>query len=161
MPIRRGRICVIPQLGVIPTRAWVSANLAASEAIRKSAISAISSPPVTANPLTAAITGCGQARMTSSRFSASFQVSFPVTSDDPDSSFRSTPAQNARPAPVRIIALTPVSPETARIVSVICEIRSRFRAFSFSGRFSVSSATGPWRSTTRQDMSADHPLHRR
>ncbi len=46
-----------PQVGSSPTRACVSANRAFSEAIRMSQYSAISSPPVTAAPLIAPITG--------------------------------------------------------------------------------------------------------
>ena len=48
---------VRPQSGMIPTRAWVSANAARSDATRKSHRSASSNPPVTATPLIAPMTG--------------------------------------------------------------------------------------------------------
>ena len=57
MPISRGSRWDIPQPGTTPTRAWVSANRAAVEAIRKSHMSAISKPPVMAKPLTAPMIG--------------------------------------------------------------------------------------------------------
>ena len=46
-----------PAPGMAPTRAWVSAKRARSEAIRKSQDRQSSRPPVTAGPLTAPITG--------------------------------------------------------------------------------------------------------
>ena len=42
-----------PHPGMMPTRAWVSAKRACSDATRKSHASAISNPPVTATPFTA------------------------------------------------------------------------------------------------------------
>ena len=52
----------------MPTRAWVSANTARSEAIRKSHASAISSPPVKVAPFTAPITGLRSATMAFMQF---------------------------------------------------------------------------------------------
>ena len=46
-----------PQPGMMPTRAWVSAKRARSDATRKSQASASSKPPVMATPLMAPITG--------------------------------------------------------------------------------------------------------
>ena len=56
-----------PQPGMIPTRAWVSANRARSDAIRKSHASAISNPPVTATPFTAPIRSFVRWERTASR----------------------------------------------------------------------------------------------
>ena len=56
-PTAAGSRTVRPQHGSTPTRAWVSAKVACSEAIRKSQCSASSSPPVTAEPLMAPMTG--------------------------------------------------------------------------------------------------------
>ena len=52
-PISWGSRTVRPPPGITPTRAWVSAKRARSEAMRKSQFSAISNPPVTAAPFTA------------------------------------------------------------------------------------------------------------
>jgi hypothetical protein len=59
-PISRGSLCDNPQPGRTPTRAWVSAKRAVSEAINRSHASASSKPPVTAAPLIAPITGPGK-----------------------------------------------------------------------------------------------------
>ena len=56
-PTASGRSTVSPQPGMIPTRAWVSAKRARSDATRKSQASASSKPPVMATPLIAPITG--------------------------------------------------------------------------------------------------------
>ena len=56
-PTRCGSSTVRPQPGITPTRECVSANRARSEATRKSQLSATSSPPVTATPLIAPISG--------------------------------------------------------------------------------------------------------
>src|SRR6202008_3322913 len=53
-PSRHGR-AVMPPPGRMPTRAWVSAKTARSDATRKSQPSAISSPPVNTAPLIAAM----------------------------------------------------------------------------------------------------------
>ena len=50
-PTASGSSTVRPQPGMIPTRAWVSANRARSDATRKSQASASSKPPVMATPL--------------------------------------------------------------------------------------------------------------
>lgn len=57
MPTFCGKRTLSPQVGSRPTRAWVSAKRACSEAIRMSQYSASSSPPVTAAPLIAPIAG--------------------------------------------------------------------------------------------------------
>ena len=56
-PTASGSSTVRPQPGMIPTRAWVSANRARSDATRKSQASASSNPPVIATPLMAPMTG--------------------------------------------------------------------------------------------------------
>jgi hypothetical protein len=53
----------------------------------------------------------------------------------------SPPEQNARPAPVRTIARTPGSVSSAAKVSRSSAYTSKVRAFSRSGRLSVSVAT--------------------
>ena len=49
----------MPPPGMMPTRAWVSAKRARSDATRNVHCSASSSPPVTATPLIAPMTGFG------------------------------------------------------------------------------------------------------
>src|SRR5262249_49627123 len=51
-----GRNTLIPPPGVTPTRAWVSPNVARSDATRKSQPRASSKPPVTAGPVIAPVT---------------------------------------------------------------------------------------------------------
>ena len=52
-----GSSTVSPHRGWTPTRAWVSAKRARSDATRKSQLRASSSPPVTATPLIAPMMG--------------------------------------------------------------------------------------------------------
>src|SRR5690606_40285392 len=56
-PIAWASSTVSPQPGWMPTRAWVSAKRARSEATRKSQFSASSKPPVMAGPLIAPMIG--------------------------------------------------------------------------------------------------------
>ena len=108
-PIRLGRVMVRPPPGIAPTLACVSANRAASEATKMSQLNASSRPPVMAGPLTAAMMG------------VSWGGSIPTWRDCWDirrareasssllRSDRSKPAQNASPAPVRMITATSAS----------------------------------------------------
>ena len=66
-PIACGSSTVRPQPGITPTRVWVSPNLARSEAIRKSQLSASSKPPVMATPLIAPISGLVDVRERAAR----------------------------------------------------------------------------------------------
>ena len=117
-----------PQVGNNPTRAWVSAKRARSEPIRMSQYSASSSPPVTAAPLMAPITGLligGHL----GEISGNSVVS--------PSSLRSKPAQNTGSAPVRITTSTPSSASASRRAAKNC-VRSAFdNALRDSGRLSV------------------------
>src|SRR5581483_1662981 len=63
------------------------------------------------------------------------------------SSFRSYPAENARPAPRRIRMLTPGSSAASASVRESASIRSPFSAFKALGRLSVSLRTAPTSST--------------
>ena len=56
-PIAWGSSTDSPHAGMMPSRAWVSPNLARSDATRKSQFRASSKPPVTAAPLIAPISG--------------------------------------------------------------------------------------------------------
>ena len=72
IPITCGSRMVRPAPGMAPTRAWVSAKRARSDAIRKSHESASSSPPVTVGPLTAPIMGVRRGGMIPKCSSCSF-----------------------------------------------------------------------------------------
>ena len=100
MPTFCGSRTLSPQVGSRPTRAWVSANRACSEAIRMSQYSASSSPPVTAAPLIAPITGL---------LIAGHRGEMSGSADWPPSSLRSRPAQNTGSVPVRMTTSTPSS----------------------------------------------------
>src|SRR6476469_3113589 len=105
MPAFCGSRTDSPQVGSSPTRAWVSAKRACSEAIRMSQYSASSSPPVTAAPLMAPITGlvigghCGE---------------ISGSCDESPSSLRSRPAQNTGSVPVTMTTSTSSSATASR-----------------------------------------------
>ena len=94
----------MPPPGRMPTRAWVSANTARSEAIRKSQPSAISRPPVNVAPLIAPMIGvrmrrpprCNSATRNSSKYVAPIALCL----------LEVDPAQNAGSAPVSTTART-------------------------------------------------------
>ena len=99
-----------PHPGITPTRAWVSPNLACSEAMRKSQFSASSNPPVTATPLIAPMSGFLRAgkgpRTPSALGRPSAPVPAPRLSPVEPSSLRSSPALNAGSVPVRMMTST-------------------------------------------------------
>ena len=96
MPTRRGRSTSTGP-GYTPTRRWVSAKRARSEAIMKSHARASSKPPVTAGPFTAAMIG------TPERAAAAVNDGRSRSFGTPRSR-RSRPAQNAGSVPVTTMA---------------------------------------------------------
>ncbi len=86
-----------PQVGNRPTRACVSANRACSDAMTMSQYSTNSSPPVTAAPLIAPITGLDIAAQRGEMSGSAVW---------PPSSLRSSPAQKTGSAPVRMTTST-------------------------------------------------------
>ncbi len=62
IPTALGSRAVNPHVGTASSSAWVSAKLARSEATTNEALRAISSPPETQAPFTAAMTGVVIAR---------------------------------------------------------------------------------------------------
>src|SRR5690242_17168665 len=97
--------------------------------------SASSSPPVIAKPLTAAITGASMSSITE------MKVTPPVSRNWVEfNSFRSSPAQNARPLPVMITHPISRSARNCCMVRQNCERNSALSALSFSGRLSVTIA---------------------
>ena len=141
MPMARLKRCDRPQPGAMPTRACVSAKRACGLASSTSQASASSKPPVTAAPLMAPITGPLKraSAATGSRvvtpFSPPPKAAWPLPS-----SFRSSPAQKALPAPVRMSTRTAGSACSASMASLSCAISARDSAFSAAGRLSVSTA---------------------
>ena len=122
-PIDWAMRTVIPPPGMTPSRAWVSANFALSDATRKVHCSAISSPPVTATPLTAPMIGLSMRGRNRYRPLAPRSGPSPgprgaaLGGDSPVTSLRSTPAQKAGSAPVRITTATPGSSPAAATAS--------------------------------------------
>ena len=107
MPIACGSSTDSPQLGITPTRAWVSPNFARSDATRKSQLSASSKPPVTAAPLTAPTSGL--VIVPNGPRASRDDTDVPAASSSLElsaSCWRSRPEQNAGSAPVRIITST-------------------------------------------------------
>src|SRR5271163_1866769 len=97
IPTFCGNRTLSPHVGSRPTRAWVSANRACSDAIRMSQYSVSSSPPVTAAPLIAPITGL---------VNGGQRGEMSGSADCPPSSLRSSPAQNTGSVPVRMTTST-------------------------------------------------------
>ena len=123
-----GRRTLSPQVGSSPTLAWVSANLARSEAIRMSQYSASSSPPVTAAPLIAPITGLPIGGHLGEMSGSS--VVFP-------SSLRSSPAQNTGSAPVTMTTSTASSFSASRRAAKNWPRSAADSALRDSGRLNV------------------------
>ena len=128
MPTFCGNRTDSPQVGSSPTRAWVSANRARSEAIRTSQYSASSSPPVTAAPLIAPITGL----LIGGHFGEMSGSSVVLPS-----SLRSRPAQNTGSAPVKMTTSTPSSDSASLSAAKNCLRSALDSALRESGRFSV------------------------
>src|SRR4051794_4328254 len=136
-PMRRGRSTSTGP-GYTPTRRWVSAKRARSEATMKSQAKASSKPPVTAGPLTAATTGMAESATAAVKRGRSASVGTP-------SWRRSKPAQNAGSVPV--ITMAPASWASAT-ASTVAWARVAFIALRAAGRLRRRRATAPWRSTT-------------
>ena len=102
MPMSSGSRMLIPPPGTTPTRAWVSAKRARSDAMRKSHDMANSSPPVTAAPLIAPMTGVLWTGMRP-KWAPVPVCSRSVTEcSSAERDRRSNPAEKAGSAPVRI-----------------------------------------------------------
>ena len=140
-PMAWGNKTVRPQPGITPTRAWVSPNLAFSEATKKSQLSANSNPPVMATPLTAPIRGLssnGNGPRTPSELGRpSAPEPDPRLAPVEPSSLRSSPAQNAGSLPVKMMTSTS-SDAFACFISCGKSFKtSNDRALRAAGRFKV------------------------
>src|ERR1700761_2054012 len=129
-----------PQPGSTPTRACVSAKTARSEQMTMSQLSTSSRPPVTAAPLTAAITG-----LEIGRHGACGPEPSPAPPRSSDvcwpTSLRSTPAQKAGSAPVSTTARMLLSASAVAIAACRAASSSPLMALRARGRFSVTVAT--------------------
>src|SRR5712691_7675745 len=106
-PSTRGRSCVPPIPGKIPSVVSGTPNTAVSLATMKSERTASSQPPARAKPSTAAITGTGQRSTRNAACSKITCWARHASSVISLRSLRSPPAQNARsPAPVKTTART-------------------------------------------------------
>ena len=148
IPMSWGRRMVSPPPGITPTRAWVSAKRARSDAMRKSQDRASSRPPVTVGPLIAPMTGVRWVASMPKCVTGLRMRSCWSTRRSVDSDFRSTPAQNAGSVPVS--TMHPTSPRPSRSVtaasSSLCS--SADSALRASGRFNVTVATRSSTSTS-------------
>ena len=126
-------------------------NLACGDARRMSQSSAKSIPMPTAAPLTAAIVGLRHSRnicasgVIPGRTSLSHSRVASMRGS-PHAFSTSSPAQNARPAPVTTTARTSASRSTSANASMSCSPISKVAAFNRSGRLSVTVAT--WSTTS-------------
>ena len=136
-PIRRESFCDSPHPGSIPTRTCVSANRASSLAYKKSQPRASSKPPVTAAPLTAPIMGFLQVRIATESGDSVPNPSSVKTLLSLLSSDRSTPAQNAFPAPVITITAVSSDASAAFIASISSRVSARFNALFALGLLRV------------------------
>src|SRR5689334_5119008 len=128
-----------PQPGSTPTRAWVSAKTARSEQMTMSQLSTSSSPPVTAAPFTAAITGLltgAHGPVPPDAAPRRTDACWPI-------SFRSTPAQKAGSVPVRMTDRTSSSASTVAIAPPSRVSSSPLIALRDAGRLSVIVAIAP------------------
>src|SRR5271165_4986837 len=106
-------------------------------------------PPPMAKPLTAAITGFSSAPdMNGSSMAGRRPPGAPLASD----SFMSSPAQNARPAPVKIATSSSLLWRNSAQVSASRVRISWLSALSRSGRFMRTTRIWPWRSVSTTDM---------
>ena len=135
--------CVPPLPGRLPIFASVSPKRAPVEAMRMSQASAISRPPPTATPLSAAITGLlklSSGAVRRGRVTMVLAAMLECTATLPGVA-RSTPAQNAVPAPVRITTRTAISSSKPANAFASASRVASSMALRLSGRLKVRQAT--------------------
>src|SRR6478735_5861266 len=140
MPTVATRRWLMPHVGRRPNLAWVSPNLAVSAATPRSHASTSSSAPVKQKPLTLATTSLGivVSRLVTSRAGRSrTSPTLPPSSRRWPSALRSTPALNARPAPVSTMTSTVSSAPSRSSAAARSTSISPVSALSASGRSSV------------------------
>src|SRR6266705_3739078 len=143
-PSTRGRSCVPPIPGKIPSVVSGTPNTAVALATMKSERTASSQPPARAKPSTAAITGTGQRSTRNAACSKITCWARHASSVIALRSLRSPPAQNARsPAPVKTTARPRESRRSPSKQARRSSPIAVFIAFIASGRFSVTVTTKP------------------
>src|SRR5262245_13308195 len=144
-PIRRGRRIVPPSMSGTPQRRQNTPKTASVAATRRSHQMASSSPPATAYPSTAAMTGLERSmREGPIGPSPSSTTRLPRPSATP---FRSAPAQNVPPAPARAATAASVSAPKRRNAAASAAAVGPSTALRTAGRSMVMTYAGPSRSS--------------
>ena len=143
----RGTLRLKGTLGVEQNRPWsmpLTAIRASVLATARSQVARSWQPAAVASPLTLATTGWGRPTMLSiMRLQRSNRASWNAWSRCACISFRSCPAQNARPAPVRTTTLTEGSAAMRSSASWRAAIIDPDRGLRRSGRLRIRVATPP------------------
>src|SRR5438552_937659 len=151
-PMSRGRRTVPRSTSGTPQRRQKTPKTASVAATRRSHQSASSRPPATANPSTAAMTGLpssmrdgpmGPSPSSLMSHSPCFPTAAPRRSWPAATAFRSAPAQNVPPAPVRTATASISSASKRRNASTIAPAVGSSTALRTSGRLMVTTAISP------------------
>src|SRR6516164_617104 len=143
-PISRGSRTVPPSISGTPNRRQKTPSTASCSATRRSHQAASSSPPATAYPLIAAITGLpSRSRVGPIGPSPSGLARLP---SGPPTALRSAPAQNVPPAPQSTATCADSSASKSRNASARAAAVGPSTAFRASGRSRMTVVTGPDRS---------------
>src|SRR2546428_5268938 len=151
-PMSRGRRTVPRSISGTPQRRQKTPKTASVAATRRSHQSASSRPPATAYPSTAAMTGfpssmrdgpMGPSPSSLMRLSAVVHTAAPRRSWPEATAFRSAPAQNVPPAPVRTATASASSASKRRNASTSAPAVGSSTALRTSGRLMVTTATSP------------------
>ena len=147
MPTSSARLRTPDMSGMIPHLPSSTDQVESGDAMRKSAASAIWSPPPRQWPCTAAMTGTGSRRQAQQ---ASWNVLVPRHGRGTNAAAtrrgsaitvaKSRPAQKASPSPSSTTARTDLSARRVRAVATSCSRVSSVSAFIFSGRLSRTRA---------------------
>src|SRR3954451_19763129 len=136
-PTRRGSRSRAPPAATSERLTSGTPSFASRAATMRSQASALSSPPATAKPSTAAISGLRDARWTMpAKPRSPPHGRSPVTN-----ALRSIPAQKKPPAPVRTPTLRPSSASSSSSPAAIPSASGRLTALRASGRLSVMTRT--------------------
>ena len=136
-----------PAPGIVPRLISGWPKRAFSAAMTMSHIIAISQPPPSAKPATAAMTGLRHCATRSQPLVMKSSAIGLACRSCPAISLMSAPAAKAFSLPVRTMAPIAGSPSRSSSAAPSSAISAAFSAFSACGRFSVTMPTGPCRST--------------
>ena len=133
----------------MPFRIPLVAKRASAAATARSQAATSWQPAAVAMPWTEAITGWGASCTASINFSQVRKIVRSSSSVRPTSSFRSWPAEKARPAPLMTMTETSSRAPWRSSSAISSRISATESALSLSGRLSVMIAAGSASSTTR------------